>query len=281
MEKKKKTIEKRHRRKQYREDADVNLGQAELWPSFYTVAHQFVFYNCTQWCTREEFVTTSPTVSRNVPSRPLNSLDSEALSRKKKKIVRNSLFQFLKKGKGENSNNLNLEVPFPSQNHCTSYQPDDIEKHRVGFLCHQFLHVTGLSAWERREVPFSEAHSCPCKGKEEVSYPQRHLGHLLPTLNLMNPLCLSSYFWDSLSQTTCSYPMKSSASKETAQSLFQIWGILKSFQDIVLTGCHGGFVPMGKANDWLMVQYQLPYSTFLHFSFPIGHRLVFLEKKTE
>ena len=37
--KKKKTIEKRHRRKQYREDADVNLGQSELWPSFYTVAH--------------------------------------------------------------------------------------------------------------------------------------------------------------------------------------------------------------------------------------------------
>lgn len=42
--------------------------------------------------------------------------------------------------------------------------------------------------------------------------------------------------------------MKGSASKGIAQSLYQIWGSLKGFQDIILTGCQGGLVPMGKAN---------------------------------
>lgn len=82
-------------------------------------------------------------------------------------------------------------------------------------------HEWGSNAQKRGKIPFLKAHSGSCKGTEEF---QGHGGFDTFYQNGTWPV---SYAWalilDSLSQTTHSFSMKSSAPKEIAQSLFQIW----------------------------------------------------------
>lgn len=136
-----------------------------MQPGFYRVTHYFVFHNYMQSCATEALLITSP-ISQGMYQAEVWTFWSSETLRLKKRAVRNSVLRFLKKGKGENSNSLHLEVLFTSKNTSSLINQMSLKDtgHVIGVPCSCMW--LGNHAQQRREMLFPKHTEVSEKGKK-------------------------------------------------------------------------------------------------------------------